>query len=179
MKEDDKIRQKFGTETGFTVPDGFFEQKFAQISASLPAEKPKPAIKVKPGMWQRLKPYVYLAAMFAGLWCTMKLVKIAGSQQDVEVGNVNLDNPPALVAKAMASPEVAAQVIGTGAVTVPDVKPMEVEETKSKNNDETPNIEPEVVEAYQNSVGTSDIDLTQLRAELESDDTDEAMYYCL
>ena len=30
-------------------------------------------IDVKPSMWQRVKPFAYMAAMFAGVWCMMSV----------------------------------------------------------------------------------------------------------
>ena len=30
-------------------------------------------VDVKPTMWQRIKPIVYMAAMFAGVWCMMQV----------------------------------------------------------------------------------------------------------
>lgn len=184
MKEDDKIRQKFGTDPGFRVPDGFFEQKFAQISASLPQKEETPRRHFKPTTWQRLKPYVYMAAMFGGLWCTMKMVQIAGRTEVTE--QINLDNPPALVAEAMASPEVAVQVAGTSPNTVaeptltddagePEAAVKEAAPVKA--DEQTPNVEPEMIEEYQTAVGASDIDLNQLRAALDADEAEDATYY--
>jgi uncharacterized linocin/CFP29 family protein len=31
------------------------------------------AVDVKPTLWQRVRPLVYLAAMFAGVWCMMQV----------------------------------------------------------------------------------------------------------
>ena len=40
--------------------------------ASLPEYPQKPE-KPTLTVWQRIKPYVYLAAMFAGIWCMMQI----------------------------------------------------------------------------------------------------------
>ena len=77
MKPEDKLKQKFGQDPGFRVPDGYFDDVFAKISASLPErEVAKPAPMTR---WQRIKPYVYLAAMFAGIWCMMKMFNLMAS----------------------------------------------------------------------------------------------------
>lgn len=95
MNSEDKIKAKFGTKTGFTVPDNYFEDIYKRIETNLPPlpAYPKPQ---KLSRWQRVKPYVYLAAMFAGIWCMMKMFNTMTSNT-----NVSLDNPPALVAQAM------------------------------------------------------------------------------
>ncbi len=100
MKEEDKLKDKFGQDSGFKVPDGYFDEIFTKISDSLPErkiEKPMPLT-----MWQRVRPYVYLAAMFAGIWCMMKMFHMMTAMPDV-----SLDNPPQIVAEALAYPENA------------------------------------------------------------------------
>lgn len=64
------------------------------VSAQLPERKERKAPKLT--VWQRVKPYVYLAAMFAGIWCTMKMFHLASSPE------ISLDNPPAMVAETAA-----------------------------------------------------------------------------
>lgn len=65
-----------GHPDGMTVPEGFFEQFNAKMAASLPpnALEQQPAEALKPRTtWQKLRPFVYMAAMFAGIWCMMKM----------------------------------------------------------------------------------------------------------
>lgn len=99
MKEEDKLKEKFGQDPGFRVPDGYFNEIFSKISESLPERenaKPMPLTR-----WQRVKPYVYLAAMFAGIWCMMKMFHMMTVMPEV-----SLDKPPVVVAEALAKPEV-------------------------------------------------------------------------
>jgi len=42
------------------------------MAAMLPDVEITPT-DVKPSMWERVKPYAYLAAMFAGVWCMMSV----------------------------------------------------------------------------------------------------------
>lgn len=100
MNSEDKLKSKVGTETGFRVPDNYFDEIYSKISAQLPESAPEetPAIT----RWQRIRPYIYLAAMFAGIWCTMKMVDMMSGADN----EVSLNNPPALVAQAMQSPDV-------------------------------------------------------------------------
>lgn len=67
MKEEDTILRKVGTDNPFRVPEGYFEQ----FSESLMERLPKQATLVpeatkEPTLWDKVKPWVYMAAMFAG-----------------------------------------------------------------------------------------------------------------
>lgn len=92
MNRDEKLKEKYGTDTGYRVPDGYFDSIYAKIAAELP-EHPKP---MRVGKWQRFRPYLYLAAMFAGIWCMMKVFHDVSSRS-----TISLDNPPVVVAEAM------------------------------------------------------------------------------
>lgn len=92
---EEKLKKTVGTETGFRVPEGYFEEVFATVDKNLP---PMPRRQAPaPSRWQRIKPYVYLAAMFAGIWCMMKMFHSMTTEE-----RIDLDNPPALFAEAVA-----------------------------------------------------------------------------
>lgn len=57
---------------GRTVPDGYFEDFARRVMAALPAEAP---VRVEPRrtVWQKMRPYVYMAAMFAGVYLMMNI----------------------------------------------------------------------------------------------------------
>ena len=96
MRQEDELKGKYGQQTGFKVPEGYFEDLNSRIMAQLP---PYPEVErtVPMTMWQRVKPYVYLAAMFAGIWLMMNVFhRVSGA------GDLSLDNPPAAIASAMA-----------------------------------------------------------------------------
>lgn len=96
MGQEDKLRNKVGQHTGMRVPEGYFDDFVAGMMKKLPEYPEKP--KVQPmSRWQRLKPYVYLAAMFAGIWCMMKMFHIASQNAQT----ANLDNPPQSVVLAL------------------------------------------------------------------------------
>lgn len=66
MKEEDYILRKVGTENSFRVPEGYFEGLTSDIMNKLP-EKEKPVfVQKEPTMWDKVKPWLYMAAMFAG-----------------------------------------------------------------------------------------------------------------
>ena len=93
MNREDKLREKFGTDPGFRVPENFFEDFYKEMGESLP---PLEAAPRQPdlSLWQRMKPYVYLAAMFMGIWLTMKVFHTVSSNQ-----SLSLDNPPEQIAQ--------------------------------------------------------------------------------
>ncbi len=72
MKREEFIEEKVGRETPFRVPDNYFESFIAEVEAKLPPypAAPKPE---RLSTWHRIRPYVYLAAMFCGIWCMMKI----------------------------------------------------------------------------------------------------------
>lgn len=64
---------------GLDVPDGYFESFTARITAGLP-ERPElehpddiEAETAPRTFWQTVRPYVYMAAMFAGVWLMLQL----------------------------------------------------------------------------------------------------------
>lgn len=65
MKEEDNILRKAGTGTPFTVPDGYFEKLTSEVMESLP-EREKSVQESAPSLWERVKPWTYMAAMFVG-----------------------------------------------------------------------------------------------------------------
>lgn len=67
---------------GLTVPEGYFEDFNKRMISSLPErpwEKEQPRILPR-SMFQRLKPYLYMAAMFMGVWCMMKMFDLMRPQ---------------------------------------------------------------------------------------------------
>lgn len=73
MDKKSDILTKVGKDAGFKVPEGYFADFAEKMAASLP-EREIPVQK-KPTRWMRIRPYVYMAAMFAGVWCMMYLFK--------------------------------------------------------------------------------------------------------
>ncbi|MBD5254951.1 MAG: hypothetical protein HDS53_02555 [Barnesiella sp.] len=75
MKHTDILKEKAGSNGGMTVPEGFFESFNRTMAEKLP-EQPweKGETNILPRTrWQKIRPYVYLAAMFMGVWCMMKM----------------------------------------------------------------------------------------------------------
>ncbi|MBQ4368079.1 MAG: hypothetical protein II786_08350 [Muribaculaceae bacterium] len=71
-QEESQILNQIGKESGFKVPDNYFEDFGKRMENMLP-EVEITNVNAKPSTWLRIRPYVYLAAMFAGIWCMMKV----------------------------------------------------------------------------------------------------------
>ncbi len=111
MKHDDTntILDKIGRHDGITVPDGYFDTLTQRIEASLPERdwEKEQADNIAPrSIWQRIRPYVYLAAMFAGVWCMMHIFSLTGATSQ---GQMSIDNYPVL-AQALSDPAVAEEL---------------------------------------------------------------------
>lgn len=82
-KNSDNIESKLPKSDGMTAPEGYFDEFVSQMTAKLP-ERPELEELIDGGkkpimpqtMWQRIRPYVYMAAMFAGVWCMLKMFSI-------------------------------------------------------------------------------------------------------
>jgi len=76
MKQDDNILNKLDRHDGMTVPEGYFVDFASKMEAELP-ERPELSanaeLQLPRTWWQRLRPYIYMAAMFAGVWCMLKM----------------------------------------------------------------------------------------------------------
>ncbi|MBR5725832.1 MAG: hypothetical protein IKX56_03750 [Muribaculaceae bacterium] len=71
-QEDSTLLNKYGKNSGFKVPENYFDDFNERMSQMLPDVEITP-VDIKPTMWQRVKPLVYMAAMFAGVWCMMSV----------------------------------------------------------------------------------------------------------
>lgn len=82
MKEEDELLRKLGTKNPFTVPEGYFEHFTGKLMEKLPEKEPaaEPAITA----WQRVKPWVYMAAMFCGLMISVRAI-VGHPEQDTPI----------------------------------------------------------------------------------------------
>lgn len=85
----ENILETIGRKSGMTVPEGYFDSFVDRMSRSLPEkESESAAAPVKLTRWQRLRPYVYMAAMFAGVWCMMKMFSMmSDNPTDLSIEN--------------------------------------------------------------------------------------------
>ena len=77
MEHNDILQQQKQTNAGMTVPEGYFDDFNKRMAAALPVqdwEQPDHEANILPRTrWQKIRPYVYLAAMFMGIWCMMNM----------------------------------------------------------------------------------------------------------
>lgn len=88
MKQEEELISRYGKDPGMKVPEGYFAGLEQNILKSLPPY-PKAAPSLALSRWNRVKPYVYLAAMFCGIWLMMKVFHTA-----TQPLSMSLDNPP-------------------------------------------------------------------------------------
>ena len=80
MRQEDILKEKVGKKLPYRVPEGYFTSFKSGLMDSLPEYPAKPE-KQRLTAWQRMRPYVYLAAMFAGIWCMMNIFHRVASNQ--------------------------------------------------------------------------------------------------
>ena len=95
MKQQNNILEEVERRDGMTVPEGYFAEFTERMMAALPElQKEVPDPKQKNTVWLRIRPYAYLAAMFAGIYCMMQLFSMLRNPS----ADLNIDNFPALTA---------------------------------------------------------------------------------
>ena len=66
MAKENKILQNIGKKNPFTVPEHYFENFTQELMDKLPAKEIVLQAE-EPTLWQRIKPWLYMAAMFCGI----------------------------------------------------------------------------------------------------------------
>lgn len=70
-KEETDLLKRCGTENPFTVPEGYFKHFTEQLMEKLPEREIQPTPRLT--LWTRVKPWVYMAAMFCGLMLSVRM----------------------------------------------------------------------------------------------------------
>lgn len=128
-KEESKILDKLGKNPGFKVPENYFNDFNAKFLESLP--EVKITEEVKPTMWVRVRPFIYMAAMFAGVWLMMNIFSIGKSSASSE-------QRAAQISAGVAVEKNADELINYGSVSDYDIMTyedsvyMEMEEQKNE-----------------------------------------------
>lgn len=76
--ENKDILSRIDRRSGMTVPDGYFDDFARRMAASLPEQEweragDASAEERRRPLWQIVRPYVYMAAMFMGIWLMMNM----------------------------------------------------------------------------------------------------------
>ena len=72
MGKEDNILRKAGTSNPFRVPDHYFENFTQELMNKLPEKEPMPLMS-EPTPWERVKPWLYMTAMFCGIMLSVKV----------------------------------------------------------------------------------------------------------
>ena len=67
MNTDSELKARYGTKPPYKVPEGYFEQFHEQLMRRLPEATSEAAPEAKITLMTRIKPLLYLAAMFVGI----------------------------------------------------------------------------------------------------------------
>ena len=84
--------EKINRNTGMTVPDDFFDNFAINMAESLPPtefeSKQKAPARPKT-LWSKVRTYVYMAAMFAGIWLMMNMFTLFSpvNTQPIDAGS--------------------------------------------------------------------------------------------
>lgn len=91
-------------QAGMSVPEGYFEAFADRMTSRLP-ERPELLVADTPSpqrsFWTAVRPYVYMAAMFAGVWCMLHIFHSLSGKGEL----VPMDSNPVL-ASALATDDL-------------------------------------------------------------------------
>lgn len=72
MKEDTGLKNKIGKNNPFKVPEGYFENLVPDIMKQLHDTEIYEEQKIT--LWERVKPWVYMVAMFCGIMFSLRVM---------------------------------------------------------------------------------------------------------
>lgn len=72
MGKEDYILKEVGTGNPFRVPDNYFEDFTQELMNKLPEKEPMPSMP-ETTLWQRVKPWIYMTAMFCGIMLSVRI----------------------------------------------------------------------------------------------------------
>ena len=107
------VLERIGRNDGMTVPEGYFADFATRMEGMLPlnleAEAPEKAYaQQKRSLWMRVRPYVYMAAMFAGVFCMTKMFGLMGETDSLDM---RIDRNPVMIA-ALSNQEFVEDYLG-------------------------------------------------------------------
>ena len=85
MKEEDYILKKVGKENVFRVPEGYFEGFTSELMSRLPEKEPVEEQELNPTLGQRVRPWLYMAAMLVG---AALIIRVASDNSSATAGSL-------------------------------------------------------------------------------------------
>ena len=93
MSAEDKILQKIGKKNPFTVPENYFENFTQELMDKLPAKEAVLQTEA-PTLWQRIKPWLYMAAMFCGIMLSVRIFVGNPQQEEFPISQAEAEMLP-------------------------------------------------------------------------------------
>lgn len=72
MGKEENILRKVGTNNPFRIPEHYFENFTQELMNKLPEKEPLPSLP-EPTLWLRIKPWIYMTAMFCGIMLSVRI----------------------------------------------------------------------------------------------------------
>ncbi len=95
MEKKSDILSRVDRKSGMTVPESYFADFAERMMQSLPEKPQMQTVAAQPRtLWQRVRPYCYMAAMFGGIWCMLRMFTMMGGADT----NLSIDNYPGVSA---------------------------------------------------------------------------------
>jgi hypothetical protein len=93
MSPEEKILQKIGKKNPFTVPENYFENFTQELMDKLPAKEAVLQTEA-PTLWQRVKPWLYMAAMFCGIMLSVRIFVGKPQQEEFPISQAEAEMLP-------------------------------------------------------------------------------------
>ena len=93
MNPEEKILQKIGKKNPFTVPENYFENFTQELRDKLPAKEAVLQTEA-PTLWQRVKPWLYMAAMFCGIMLSVRIFVGNPQQEEFPISQAEAEMLP-------------------------------------------------------------------------------------
>ena len=93
MSPEEKILQKIGKKNPFTVPENYFENFTQELMDKLPAKEAVFQTEA-PTLWQRVKPWLYMAAMFCGIMLSVRIFVGNPQQEEFPISQAEAEMLP-------------------------------------------------------------------------------------
>ena len=93
MSPEEKILQKIGKKNPFTVPENYFENFTQELMDKLPAKEAVLQTEA-PTLWQRVKPWLYMAAMFCGIILSVRIFVGKPQQEEFPISQAEAEMLP-------------------------------------------------------------------------------------
>ena len=93
MGKEENILRKVGTQNPFRVPEHYFEDFTQELMSKLPEKEPMQCLP-EPTLWQRVKPWLYMTAMFCGIMLSVRIIVGEPQKNEFSISQVEAEMLP-------------------------------------------------------------------------------------